>query len=80
MSKEITDKINHGDLSEKPGWVRWSLHPTMANAEVDLMIEALSDITANIEVYSQDYLYDNRKNVYWHKDTSQRQQGLQRMV
>ena len=26
-SKEITDKINHGDLSEKPGWVRWSLAP-----------------------------------------------------
>ena len=69
-SKEITDKINHGDLSEKPGWVRWSLHPTMSDAEVDLMIEALNDITANIEVYSQDYLYDNRKNVYWHKDTS----------
>ena len=69
-SKEITDKINHGDLSEKPGWVRWSLHPTMSDEEVDLMIEALNDITLNIEVYSRDYLYDNRKNVYWHKDTS----------
>ena len=37
-SQEITDKINHGDLSEKPGWVRWSLHPTMTNEEVELMI------------------------------------------
>ena len=31
-------------LSEKPGWVRWSLHPTMTNEEVDIMIDALNDI------------------------------------
>jgi selenocysteine lyase/cysteine desulfurase len=37
-SQEITDKINHGDLSDKPGWVRWSLHPTMTDSEVELMI------------------------------------------
>ncbi|TFH20393.1 MAG: aminotransferase class V-fold PLP-dependent enzyme, partial [Bacteroidia bacterium] len=24
QSEEITEKISHGDLSEKPGWVRWS--------------------------------------------------------
>src|SRR5690606_10218653 len=40
-SQEITDKINHGDLSDKPGWVRWSLHPTMTNDEVEIMINAL---------------------------------------
>lgn len=68
QSKEITDKINHGDLSEKPGWVRWSLHPTMTDAEVDLMIEALNDIVENIETYRADYRYDNRLNVFWHKD------------
>ena len=68
QSQEITDKINHGDLSEKPGWVRWSLHPTMTEAEVDLMIEALNDIVSNIEGYKEDYVYDKRKNVFWHKD------------
>jgi hypothetical protein len=51
QSQEITDKINHGDLSEKPGWVRWSLHPTMTFAEVDLMISALHDIVDHIEEY-----------------------------
>jgi len=68
QSKEITDKINHGDLSEKPGWVRWSLHPTMTNAEVDLTISALKDIIINIEEYQDDYVYDNHTNVFWHKD------------
>jgi len=29
VSKEITDLIEQGDLSRKPGWVRLSLHPTM---------------------------------------------------
>ncbi|MEN8118053.1 MAG: aminotransferase class V-fold PLP-dependent enzyme [Bacteroidota bacterium] len=68
QSKEITDKINHGDLSEKPGWVRWSLHPTMKDDEVDLMISALKDIVGNIDSYRKDYSYDNRTNVYWHKE------------
>ncbi len=68
QSQEITDKINHGDLSDKPGWVRWSLHPTMPNSEVDLMITALNDIIENIETYKVDYIYNNHTNEYWHKN------------
>ncbi len=68
QSQEITDKINHGDLSEKPGWVRWSLHPTMTNAEVDLMTKALKDIVDNIEDYRKDYTYDNHTNLFFHKN------------
>ncbi len=67
-SKEITDKINHGDLSEKPGWVRWSLHPTMKDKEVKLVIKALKHITANISELEKDYIYDNQTNNYWHKN------------
>ena len=67
QSEEITNKINHGDLSEKPGWVRWSLHPTMTNAEVDLMITALNDIVDNIADYRKDYVYINRTNIFRHK-------------
>lgn len=67
QSQEITDKINHGDLSDKPGWVRWSLHPTMTNAEVDLMITALNDIVANIDKYKEDYYHVERSNVFRNK-------------
>jgi selenocysteine lyase/cysteine desulfurase len=67
-SQEITDKINHGDLSEKPGWVRWSLHPTMTDIEVDLMIFALKDIVKNSDQYQNDYVYDIRKNIFRHKN------------
>jgi len=65
-SKEITWKINHGDLSEKPGWVRWSLHPTTTNAEVICMITALHNIADNIETLRREYVYDNHQNLFRH--------------
>ncbi len=70
QSQEIIDKINHGDLSDKPGWVRWSLHPTMTDAEVDLMIFALKDIVANIDFYKDDYYHVKRSNIFRNKKES----------
>src|SRR5690606_14311487 len=34
QSNKITSLINEGDLSEKPGWIRLSIHPTMTNQEI----------------------------------------------
>jgi hypothetical protein len=66
-SREITDKINHGDLSEKPGWVRWSLHPTTTVEEENLMMGALKDIVSRIEELRPLYEYDIHRNVFYHK-------------
>lgn len=68
LSEEITSRINKGDLSLKPGWVRWSLHPTMSNAEVELFVEALRDIVENIDSYSLDYTYFPKENIFRHKN------------
>jgi selenocysteine lyase/cysteine desulfurase len=65
-SKEITDKINHGDLSEKPGWVRWSLHPTMKDEEVRFFLNAVEDVVKNIENYKSEYTYVVKRNEYIH--------------
>jgi len=67
-SIEITDKIDHGDLSVKPGWVRWSVHPTTTNSEVATMIKALKDIIKKVKLYSNDYIYDCHQNQFTHKD------------
>jgi len=67
-SKAITDMINAGDLSEKPGWIRWSLHPTMTNQEVYDFVDAMQQIVTNIEVWSKDYVYNCKTNEYQHKD------------
>ncbi|MBN1822599.1 MAG: aminotransferase class V-fold PLP-dependent enzyme [Prolixibacteraceae bacterium] len=73
-SEEITEKINHGDLSEKPGWVRWSLHPTMTDAEIKLMISALKYISSNISELEKNYKYDNHTNTFWHKEEKPQRQ------
>lgn len=66
LSDEITNRITQGDLSLKPGWVRWSLHPTMTNAEVEHFISALRDIVANYETYAADYIYFPKENIFRH--------------
>jgi selenocysteine lyase/cysteine desulfurase len=69
LSKRITDKIDSGDLSEKPGWVRMSLHPTMTNKELYIIIDALREIVENVELWKNDYLYDGTKNEFYHKSS-----------
>jgi selenocysteine lyase/cysteine desulfurase len=66
-SKKITNLINYGDLSEKPGWVRLSLHPTMKNEELYFIIDALKQITENYNIWSEDYIYDKHTNEFQHK-------------
>ncbi|MFA8299503.1 MAG: aminotransferase class V-fold PLP-dependent enzyme [Hyphomicrobiales bacterium] len=68
QSRHITDLINQGNLTEKPGWVRLSLHPTMTNEELDTVVDAVKDIVANIEEYREDYIYLPKKNEFRHKD------------
>ena len=67
-SKKITDLINHGDLSEKPGWVRASLHPTMTDWELDMLVKGVLEISGNHEEWSKDYIYDKHTNEFKHKD------------
>jgi selenocysteine lyase/cysteine desulfurase len=68
VSKKITDKIDHGDLSEKPGWIRMSIHPVMANEEVAYIIDALKEIVRNYEKWGKEYIYNAHANEYVHKN------------
>jgi selenocysteine lyase/cysteine desulfurase len=66
-SRRITEKINHGDLSEKPGWVRLSIHPTMLNDELYFISDAIKQIVKNIDSWQCDYTYDKSNNEFYHK-------------
>lgn len=71
-SKTITDLINHGDLSQKPGWIRLSLHPTMTNQELSTILNALSEISQHHKKWSEDYMYNKHTNEFKHiKDNCQ---------
>jgi hypothetical protein len=50
----------------------------MTNAEVDLMITALKAIVKNIQEYKKDYIYDNRKNIFWHKNDPDDEELMQK--
>lgn len=65
-SKKITDKVDEGDLSMKPGWVRLSIHPTMTNREILYITKALAEIVENIDEWEKDYRYDTSKNEFFH--------------
>ncbi|WP_439181935.1 aminotransferase class V-fold PLP-dependent enzyme [Carboxylicivirga taeanensis] len=67
-SNKITSKINKGDLSEKPGWVRMSIHPTMTDSEVNYLIDAVREVALNWQQMSEDYTYVAARNEYAHKD------------
>ncbi len=67
-SRHITERIDRGDLSEKPGWVRLSFHPTMPMADVDHCIAAVAEIAAHGEAWARDYVYSSHTNEYHHRD------------
>lgn len=67
-SKKITDLINHGDLSEKPGWIRASLHPTMTDWELDMLVEGVREIAKNHKEWGKDYIYNKHTNEFKHRN------------
>ncbi len=66
QSQEITEKINTGDLSEKPGWVRWSLHPTMTDEDVHQILYAIREVSIHHAEWIKDYIYLSKKNEFIH--------------
>lgn len=57
-SESITNKIDNGDLSEKPGWVRLSLHPTSTDEEARAIVDAVKQVVENAQVWAKDYEFD----------------------
>jgi selenocysteine lyase/cysteine desulfurase len=67
VSQVITDRIEQGDLSLKPGWVRISLHPTMTSQELRFIIDSLKQIVEKAVEWQKDYDYSNKTNEFYHK-------------
>jgi len=65
-SKAITDLITNGDLSQKPGWIRLSLHPTITNAELYYIIDAIKQVSTHQHEWKKDYMYNKHTNEFIH--------------
>jgi hypothetical protein len=59
-SHEITAKIDSGDLTDKPGWVRVSLHPTTTDKEALYILDAINQVIEHAQEWSTGYRFDSR--------------------
>jgi len=57
-----------GALTEKPGFLRVSLHPTMTDDELEYIIKAVDEIAENHESWGKDYIYNTHNNEFYHKN------------
>jgi selenocysteine lyase/cysteine desulfurase len=71
-SKSITDKIDHGDLTDKPGWIRVSLHPTLSNEETDYLADSLLAVVKNYDLWKEDYHFSVNSGEWTHKSFQQK--------
>ncbi|HEY5687264.1 MAG TPA: aminotransferase class V-fold PLP-dependent enzyme [Yeosuana sp.] len=66
-SRAIEQKILEGCLMERPGWIRMSIHPTMTNAEIEFICEAIKEVAKSFKEWQTDYTYNAIKNEFIHK-------------
>ncbi|ODS24794.1 selenocysteine lyase [Candidatus Endobugula sertula] len=59
QSKSITDKIDLGNLADKPGWVRISLHPVMSDQEIDRIVEGINAVVEHHQTWAKDYQFNS---------------------
>jgi selenocysteine lyase/cysteine desulfurase len=70
-SREILGDILAGNMQSKPGWVRLSIHPTMTNAEIKFIMDAIELTALRFDEWEKDYAYDHAVNKYVFKDVEE---------
>jgi len=69
-SQKITEQIDSGDLAQKPGWIRASFHPTTSDKEVSFVIDAINQVTENIEKWSKEYRFNPATGDFEHQQSA----------
>jgi selenocysteine lyase/cysteine desulfurase len=75
-SKSITDRINFGDMTTKPGWVRLSLHPLMTNIEAEFIANAIKQVAENHVEWASEYTYHSKINEFVHREKGIMEESL----
>ncbi len=64
ISNVITSQISIGDLTNKPGWIRMSIHPVMTDEEIDYIINAVEQLCKHAAQWQDEYQYHPKKNEF----------------
>lgn len=75
-SQAITCQIDSGDLSNKPGWVRVSLHPTMTDDEAIFIAGAIRQVMQHYHEWKQDYQFMPQSGEFCHRCEQPQYLGL----
>ena len=78
QSQQITEKIDHGDLSDKPGWVRISLHPVLTDEEAGFIAAAVHEVLDNYDRWQDEYVFDPRTAEFHHRSWKEQVPDLRR--
>jgi len=63
-SRKILNGIDQKNLSDKPGWVRLSIHPTLSGEKLAYICDAIAQIQTNYKVWQKDYKYCPETNEF----------------
>jgi selenocysteine lyase/cysteine desulfurase len=75
-SFKILDSIRSGNFLHKPGWIRLSVHPTMSNAEIDFIMDAIELTSTHFREWMEDYQYDRISNEYFFKGIEPKEKDI----
>jgi YD repeat-containing protein len=75
-SHQLVCQIDSGDLIQKPGWIRMSIHPTTTNAEIEFVCESIKALANHHEEWCKDYSYNKRSNEFLHKNAKSFEKDL----
>ena len=64
ISNILTEQITRGDLSNKPGWIRMSIHPTMTDSDVLEICDSIIELSENHSLWRDEYDYDPSTNEF----------------
>jgi selenocysteine lyase/cysteine desulfurase len=65
-SHDLICKISNGNLIDKPGWIRMSVHPTTTNQEIEKVCNAIIELSQNHKEWAFEYQYLENKNEFVH--------------
>ncbi len=69
-SDELICEIDAGNLIQKPGWIRMSIHPTTTNEELKYVCESILALADHYTEWEKEYVYDKNTNEFSHENST----------
>jgi len=66
-SEEIEKEVLEGELFNRPGWIRMSIHPTSTDEEIAFVCDSIIALSKNHKEWAKAYSYDSKTNEYLHE-------------